>query len=170
MYGYRKRRDGKTGGAVSETNRCGCDGYRPAVPKRCGDDPNGMFQNQLWRTSQFSSGLWSGGQCHSKPELYIDKRTGRTAVTEKTDCFYWSCRSTGHGTGTQWDRRRGTVYHRWFQTERTECGNDTVDGTGRSHHSGRNRWFLCLVSGTGADSADSGDQRGRGDGSESPVT
>ena len=47
---------GKTGGAVSETDRCGCDGYRPAVPKRCGDDPNGMFQNQLRRTSQFSPG------------------------------------------------------------------------------------------------------------------
>ena len=57
LHGYRKRRDGKTGGAVSETDRCGCDGYRPAVPKRCGDDPNGMFQNQLRRTSGFSSGV-----------------------------------------------------------------------------------------------------------------
>ena len=48
---------GKLAAQSLKPDRCGCDGYRPAVPKRCGDDPNGMFQNQLRRTSQFSSGL-----------------------------------------------------------------------------------------------------------------
>lgn len=45
--------------AAQSLKRTGADVtvHRPAVPKRCGDDPNGMFQNQLWRTSQFSSGL-----------------------------------------------------------------------------------------------------------------
>ena len=44
----------KTNVIFSRANQTAMD---QAIEKRCGDDPNGMFQNQLWRTSGFSSGV-----------------------------------------------------------------------------------------------------------------
>ena len=91
--------------AAQSLRRTGADVkaiYRPPAPKWCGDDSDGMLQNQLWRTSHFLPGCDLVVSCDQVRNCTLTKeQIEQLSDQKKQIIFIESCCSEGYGAGNR---------------------------------------------------------------------